>query len=229
MLGAYSYLIELWGRATFDADINGDGRVDEEEYLEWVDMDLTGEGWITPHRVDHPDLGEVWIGGSAKKHMNRTPPARYIEMETLKNTLFVLYCTSQFPKVEISEVDVSPATADLYWVDVMVRNDRVYPTSSDRAVALGIAVKDKLLFSSSENISLIEIPAGPSQLDSLNVGSSAEAVLAGGTDFRLRGRESKRFRGLVQMTGTEGWLEIHVESKHGGKAQKRIELKTSSE
>jgi len=229
MLGSYSYLIELWGRATFEADQNGDGRVDEEEYLMWVDTELTGEGWITPHKVAHPDLGEVWIGGTAKKHMNRTPPARYIETETMKNAHFVLYCASQFPEVKIKEVSVTPATAELFWVDVEVKNDKVYPTSSDRAVALKISVKDKLLFSSSDNISLIEIPAGPSQLDALNVRSSAEAVLADGTEFRLKGKESKRFRCLVKMSGAEGWVEFSVESKHGGKDRKRIELKMASE
>jgi hypothetical protein len=70
-----------------------------------------GEGWIAPHAIKHPDLGETWIGGTARKHVGRTPPARYIETEALRNANFVLYCASQFPRVEIAEIRVVPATA----------------------------------------------------------------------------------------------------------------------
>ncbi len=132
MLGAYSYLMELWGRPTFEADLDGDGRVSDEEYIKWIDIDLNEEGWINPHKVNHPDLGEIWIGGSRKKHMGRTPPSRYIEMEAIKNVQFVMYCVNQFPKVEIENTMVTPAAKDLFWVDVVVKNDRVYPTISDR-------------------------------------------------------------------------------------------------
>ena len=157
MLGAYSYLIELWGSSAFDADIDGDGRVSDEEQLKWIDTELTGEGWIEPYKYNHPDIGEIWMGGTPKKHIRRTPPARYIEMEAEKNAMFVMYCASQFPKVEIENISVTPVTNQIFWVDVVVKNDRTFPTSSDRSVKLERAIKDKLLFTSSDNISMIEI------------------------------------------------------------------------
>ena len=95
-----------------------------------------------PHKCNHPDLGEIWIGGTRKKHMSRTPPARYIKMEAEKNVIFVMYCASQFPKVEIEETAITPATNELYWVEVAVKNDRVYPTASDRALKLKRAVME---------------------------------------------------------------------------------------
>jgi hypothetical protein len=72
MMGAYAYLIELWSLPAGDADTNRDGRVSDEEMLQWVDVELGGEGWIAPHLVKHPDLGPVWIGGSAK--LSPDPP-----------------------------------------------------------------------------------------------------------------------------------------------------------
>jgi hypothetical protein len=224
MFGRFAYLIELWGSPP-DADENGDGRVSEEEMMHWIDIDLTGEGWVVPHKVRHPDLGEIWIGGTAKKHISRTPPSRYMEDEANRQALFVLYCASQFPKVEIDGVTVTPATGDLYWVDVTVKNDKVYPTSSDRAVALRTAVKDQIKFSASSTISLVPISATPTAVDPYDQGDRIEAAAGPVTEFRLGGKSSQRFRYLVKMAGGEGWIEFSTTSKFGGKDKKRISLK----
>ncbi|MFC1556788.1 M14 family metallopeptidase [candidate division KSB1 bacterium] len=225
MLGAFSYLIELWGSPAFDADENGDGRVDDDEYLKWIDVELGGEGWIMPHKVNHPDLGEIWIGGSRKKHTQRTPPARYIEMEAMKNAQFVMYCASQFPNVEVGEIKVTPARDNLLWVDVTVKNDRVYPTFSARSEKLGKAVKDKLIFSSSDNIELITVPSGSVILDPLNQETESETVSIKETELGLEGQQALRFRYLAKMDGSNGWVEFEIISKHGGSDKKRITIR----
>jgi len=228
MLGAYSYLMELWGSPTFAADEDGDGRVTDEEYLKWSDIELTGEGWINPYKFNHPDLGEIWIGGTRKKHMQRTPPARYIEQEAFKNAQFVLYCASQFPKVEIEEVTVTPATQNLYWVEVAVQNDRVYPTASDRSVQLTRAVKDKLTLISSNNISIVDIPKGSTIVDPLNNTASSEAMTNGSAEFQLKGKQTLRYCVLVEMSGSQGWVEFTIKSKNGGTDKKRVNIKVGN-
>ena len=224
MMGAYSYLIELWGTPAFDIDVNDDGRTTDEERMDWIDIELTGEGWIMPHKFDHPDLGEIWIGGSQKKHTQRTPPARYIEQEAFKNAQFVLYCASQFPKVEIEEVTVTPEAQDLFWIHAAVKNDRLYPTFSDMSIKLGRAVQDKIMINASSNVSLVELPEGRAIVDPLNPGAQFEIVIKDGTEFRLMGKETKHFCGLVKMKGSNGWIEVQVVSKNGGTAKKRINI-----
>jgi len=227
MHGAYSYLMELWGSPAFDADEDGDGRVDGAERLKWIDVELGGEGWIEPHKFDHPDLGPVWIGGTAKKHTRRTPPARYMESEAFKNAQFVMYCASQFPKVEIGEVTITPATGDLFWVDVVLKNDRVYPTLSDRAVQLKNIELDKLTLNLSEGVKLVGLPGGQTTLDPTNERLRAEAITGRATEYRLKGKEKIRFRALIEMSGTDGWIEFLVDSYYGGEAQKKIEIKVT--
>ena len=228
MLGAYGYLIELWGRPPLtDADLNGDGAVSDSEVDAWFERDLTGEGWVMPHAVKHPDLGEVWIGGNGRKHTGRTPPARYMEEEARRVALFVLHSASQFPRVEIDTVTVRPATGDLYWVDAVVKNDRVYPTSSDRAVQLGTAVKDRLSIGGSPNITLVELPEGAIRTDPADEGDAATPVGSRPAEFRLKGRETLRFRALVRMSGKEGWIEVKTASKAGGADSKRIAIKVA--
>jgi hypothetical protein len=225
MLGAYSYLIELWGSPAFAADINDDGRVDQDETMLWIDTELFGEGWIMPHRVDHPDLGEVWIGGTQKKHTQRTPPSRYIEMEAQKNSDFVLHAASQFPRVEIEGIEVTPEAGDLYWVDVTVKNDRIYPTFSDRERELGTHVMDQLHFRSGGGVEMVAIPTGETtQIDPLNAGDRVTSVGEATHEFGLRGQDSQTFRYLVQGS-SGGWVEFEVESFHGGTATQRIRLR----
>lgn len=225
MLGNYAYLIELWGSPAFDADENDDGEVSDEELLKWIDIELSGEGWVAPHKVNHPDLGEIWIGGTRKKHVYRTPPARYIEQEALKNTQFVLYCASQFPKVEIGDIIVRPAADNVYWIEVAVKNDRVYPTASDRSKQLQRVKKDRITVKTSDNISMIEIPGGSAFIDSSNPGSQTEVITKKGTEFWLKGKQNLRFCTMVKMSGNQGWVEFYVESQRGGKDTKRIDLK----
>ncbi len=225
MLGAYGYLIELWGSNTEFADMDGDGRVSDEEMLQWIDIELTGEGWINPHKVNHPDLGEIWIGGTPKKHIRRTPPARYIEQEAYKNAQFVMYCASQFPKVEIADITVRPAADSLYWIEAIVKNDRVYPTASDRAKQLKLVEKDKIMLKASNNITMIEVPKGSASTDPSNPNTQVEVIAKTGTEFWLKGKETLRFGALVKMDGSQGWVEIQMKSQNGGTANKRVNLK----
>ena len=227
MLGAYAYLIELWGSPAFAADENDDGRVTDEEQLKWIDTELNGEGWINPHKVNHPDLGEIWIGGSPKKHIRRTPPARYIEMEAEKNAQFVLYCASQFPRVEIADISVTPATDKLFWVEVAVRNPKIFPSSSDRSVQLKRYVKDRITLTASNNIKQVEVPEGTTILDPQDDNSKFEIITKKGAEFRIKGKETLRFAALVEMSGSQGWVEFTVVSKNGGTAKKKINIKTN--
>lgn len=224
MLGNYAYLIELWGSPVFAADKNDDGRITEEEFVEFVDIELNGEGWINPYQFNHPDLGEIWMGGSLKKHIGRTPPARYIEMEAEKNAQFVMYCASQFPKVEIESIEVTPAVHNLLWVDVIVKNDKVYPTVSDRTIKLGDYVKDKIFFNASGNIELLEITDGSTTIPTNTSAAKAKSSGIKVTEFLLGGEDSLRIRYLVKTNGADGWIEFNTESVNGGKDKKRIEI-----
>jgi hypothetical protein len=238
MLGAYSYLIELWGSPTPFADMNDDGRVSEEESMMWLDLDLTGAGWIEPYQFNHPDFGPIWMGGSMRKHIGRTPPARYIEQEAEKNALFVLYCVNQFPVVKIDDITVEPVTADIYKVSVTIANDKVYPTASDMSVQLKRAVDDKLTAKTSSNITIVPAGSAPGAGRANPQAMQAMASQRGGTGasrpvvtgsreltFRLKGQEKLTYTYLVTMTGNSGWMEFDLWSKNGGTDNRKIEIK----
>ena len=232
MLGAYSYLIELWGSPVDIADTDNDGRLSDEEYMKWIDLDLAGEGWIVPHKFDHPELGEIWIGGSAKKHMQRTPPSRYIEMEAEKNARFVLYCASQFPDVRIDDIKLKALTANIYQVDVTVENTGHYPTASDRSVQLERYVPDMLQFSGSDNITLVETSGEEpdegrgrrSYYRRSDPGPETQLSAGEETEFRLKGKEKRIIRYFLALDGKKGTASFSLSSKTGGSDNKSISI-----
>jgi hypothetical protein len=136
-----------------------------------------------------------------------------------------MYCASQFPKVEIADVSVRPAADSLYWIEVAVKNDRVYPTASDRAKQLKLVEKDKIMLKASNNVSMIGVPSGSAAIDPSNPNAEVELITKKGTEFWLKGKETLRFGALLKMDGSQGWIEIVVKSEHGGTDTKRINLK----
>ena len=127
--------------------------------------------------------------------------------------------------MEIDDIKVTPEAGDLYWVDVTVKNDRVFPTSSDRDMELGTAVQDKINFSSSGNVTMVEIPEGMTRIDPVNNTSNAMAVGSATHEFRVRGQSEMTFRYLVQKSGGGGWVEFTVDSYHGGTATLKAEIR----
>ena len=225
MLGNYAYLIELWGDPVYEADLNGDNQVSDEEYMKWIDIELTGDGWINPHPFKHPDLGEIWIGGSGKKHVGRTPPSRYIETEADRNAHFVMFCVSQFPKVKIEEITTEPAGEGLIWVDVTVSNESTYPTASDRSKKLGRIGKDRLVVSTSGQVTLIPLNEKlPFNDPKEGYRNTPKPGTGKKTEFWLRGNDRQTFRYLVKADGGKGGFEAEIVSERGGKDRKQVEI-----
>ena len=145
-------------------------------------------------------------------------------MEAMKNAQFVMYCASQFPKIEIDGVSVKPATHDLYWVEVVVKNEKVYPTSSDRAVKLGRDLKDKLILTTSSKISMVQPSESASATYPFYTTNETIVINSKVTEFRIKGKEMLRFGALVKIEGSDGWIELEIDSTTGGADEKRVDI-----
>lgn len=231
LLGAYSFLIELWGSPTPYADTNKDGYVSDDEYKKWVDLDLGGDAWVKPHKVNHPQFGEIWIGGTSKKHIGRTPPPRYMEDEAEKQCLFVVHCIDQLPMLTFGNYTVKKLTKDLYEVEVEVINDKIFPTASDRSIQLRRYTPDclKATLSSGTIIEPVKSATTTETTSSIpsfyRSGYRREATAAGASvNFRAKGNSTQLFRYTVLSSATNPTLDLNIESANGGKATLKIKL-----
>ncbi|MDR1779170.1 MAG: hypothetical protein LBR50_00380 [Tannerella sp.] len=230
MLGAYSFLIELWSAPTPYADTNQDGYVSDDEFDKWVKLDLGGDAWVTPHKVKHPQFGDIWIGGTSKKHIGRTPPPRYMEDEAEKQCQYVMYCIEQLPKLSFGNYTVKKLGGDLYEVEVEVVNDKMFPTASDRSIQLKRYTPDKITakLSSGSIITPVKNGGADEQQSAIpayyRTGYRKDATAAGETvEFRAKGNSTQTFRYTV-LSKDNATLNLSLASATGGKADIQIKL-----
>ncbi|MDZ7378442.1 MAG: M14 family metallopeptidase [candidate division KSB1 bacterium] len=249
MYGAPSFLIELWG---IPADYNGDGEVSEAEALRWVDEELNGEGWIDWKPFNHPQLGEIEIGGSYAKFVRRSPPARFLEEHCLANTRFHLYVASELPRLEFvrtsitpicsfakaAQGDVGPVTdvlsirsgdlktekGVLAWLDVEIRNHSVIPTATAQAVKIKATRPDRLRIKGANGVQILGRSDPPNTLGRIS-GFTTESPSEIEVGY-LGGRSSQSYRFLVRVSHTKnGAITLEYDSQRGGVARKTIPVR----
>jgi len=107
-LGLFAFTPELWdliGRAAPEFKGKGwrlspqDRQQLELALLRWCDRELAGQGFIRWHKVEHPQLGEVEIGGWEMKELRQNPPPRFLEAECHKINQFAISYALALPEV----------------------------------------------------------------------------------------------------------------------------------
>ncbi len=137
-LGIISFTNELYFR---HQDFDRDGKVTEKERMKWNDLLLHGEGFVSWHRFNHPQLGEIEIGGW-KKMTTRISPSFQLEELCHRNASFVIFNAYHLPLIKIKKVNVKKIAKNLYEVKVLIANERAIPTRTVHAVMKKIGSPD---------------------------------------------------------------------------------------
>lgn len=102
---------------------------DEYKVLKWLDANLTPEeGFLPWTKFDHPQLGEVEIGGVYSKFVEQNPPCPYLEQEVEKHTRFMLREVKALPRVGFDTLKSEKLADGLYRVEAVVGNTGFMPT-----------------------------------------------------------------------------------------------------
>jgi len=165
--GAIWYGDELWNGGR-EKDYNNDGKVDEYEALRFCDEEFGGKCFKPWTKFNHPQLGEVEIGGMNPKFWSQNPPAVWLEKWARNEAMFNLYLAQSLPSVEIVSVTSgpvklakgakAPADSATHEVKVTLRNNGRLPTALDMAKRVKIVRPDGLTLRSTPNTKLIGRP-----------------------------------------------------------------------
>jgi len=228
--GVTSFTTELWGRQYVGKDYNGDGKITEEERLQWSDEELDGAGFTSWKPFKHPKYGEIEIGGWRYKFVSQNPPPKYLLQEVQKNTYFFLYRASELPLVRIDRMTVTPIEGGVFKVEAAIDNKGGLPTALQMAETIKVNQPDWVTLSSSDNVVIIsgnkttEIGNLKGQLHKVALPSQRMRMFMAPRE--VEDPTTKTLQWIIHVKkGKEGWIKLTVLSEKGGTDSHKIELR----
>ena len=79
-------------------------------------------------KIDHPQFGEVEIGGFNHKFLLQNCPCKFLKEEVEKATKFSLRYLLALPKLNIEDTIVTKLADNMYKVEAVIANDGYMPT-----------------------------------------------------------------------------------------------------
>lgn len=135
--GVFSWVPEMGSYAPF-CDYDKNGNASELERLRWNDTEMGGKIFVDWKPFDHPQLGEVEIGGFISKlyipeygsYTNMMcSPGPVFEDFLVKHTEWNLWLASMSPYVQITEVNVTAEESGYFKIEARVQNQGFLPTN----------------------------------------------------------------------------------------------------
>jgi len=135
-MGAFGWVVEIWspqrqaGIEEFDhIDWDREHPVEDDlKMLKWNDEVLEGKGYVDWYRFDHPQLGEVELGGWNYLYAFRNPPPAFLKKEIAPFADWLVWHLLISPRLEVYDVDVNDLGQDAYRVRLVVHNTGWLPT-----------------------------------------------------------------------------------------------------
>jgi murein tripeptide amidase MpaA len=147
--GIFAYTVELW-------DIVGEAGIKERDFigwmkdhpeeddlkiLKWNDEHLGGAGYHVWEPFEHPQLGQVEIGGWDTLYTWRNPPQAFLEQTCRQNTEFVLAAAATGPRLTQREFSATHLGDGLYRVRLALVNTGYLPTYGSKQAEKRKAVR----------------------------------------------------------------------------------------
>ena len=136
--GIYSFTNEM---NEFQHDYDGDGEISDEEMMKFNDELTLGRMFIPWKTYNHPQYGQIEIGGY-RFDTRRVPEGWRLEEECHRNSAFVLFNAYHIPKISLGDVQTEKVDRNLTKVFVPILNERIMPTMSAKALNNKLYRKD---------------------------------------------------------------------------------------
>jgi murein tripeptide amidase MpaA len=150
-MGVFGFTVELWSPQR-QAGIQSYKYIEwyqehpiEEDFmmLKWNDEVLERKAYVDWYPFQHPQLGEIELGGWDFQYAWRNPPPHLLENEIAPFSDWLIWQALISPRLELHTVDVTPLGGDNYRVRLVVHNTGWLPTyvtkkAVEKKVARGV-------------------------------------------------------------------------------------------
>lgn len=135
-LGIYTFTIELWDLPTqagikdrkFITWYEDHPHEEDQMILKWIDENAPEGAYAAWRTYQHPQLGEVEIGGWNLMYTWRNPPHAFIGEIAQKCSGFLQSLGEMLPRIEVHALEIKPLGNDDYAVSLVVQNAGYFPT-----------------------------------------------------------------------------------------------------
>jgi murein tripeptide amidase MpaA len=146
--GLLAWTVELWSphreagveMSSFIDWYREHPEADDHKLLQWSDNQLQGEGFVDWYHYNHPQLGDVELGGWNALFSLWNPPPAQLQNEIDRLPQWLLWHTLITPKLEWCHCKATQLEKGLYQIDVAVVNSGWLPTQISQH-----ALKNKLV------------------------------------------------------------------------------------
>jgi len=205
--GAVWYGDELWNNGAMK-DYDGDGQRDDYDGMRWDDEENGSKGFKNWEKFNHPQLGEVEIGGSHPKFFGQNGPPWQLESWIKKQSLFNLAMAKDLPQIEIKNVNITKS-GDQYEIKVTWTNSGKLPVALDQAKRVKIVQEDRLMLefdkeltkgfeNAKVQITTPELYEKTIYTGYTEVGETKEAV------FKVKVNQKEPVKGKLKLLSTRG-------------------------
>jgi hypothetical protein len=176
----------------------------DRQVLRWMDAEKI-DGFVPWTKFNHPDLGEVEIGGF-KPYAAVNPPAEKIAALGAAHAKFAVHLASLFPRVRIASTEVLNHGGGLFRIRAEIENSGFWPT----ALAQGVTAR-------AVKPTMVQLGVDPGDIVSGNVKTEFFQALAGSGgrvkyEWIIRGKTGRV-------------VELVASSQKGGRDSAKITLK----
>jgi murein tripeptide amidase MpaA len=223
--GILSFATELWdiksragiARSSDDAMrvVNEETEEDGLKLLEWNDRELGERGFVPWNLFDHPQLGQVEIGGWNTKEVRQNAPPEFLEDECKRNLQFSLSQAAMLPKLGIKSCDTESLGDDLHIIRLTLENSGFLPTE-------GSALSSRLqLPPITVRVEGADILIGRPKIELGQLQGRASAIVGRNRPGQFRAENERLVEILVRGTGA---VTITAESDRAGTVSQTVSL-----
>ena len=136
-LGVFSWTTEFWSpqrQAGIEIEhviewLREHPPEDDLTLLRWSDRELDGRGWVDWYPFEHPQLGEVELGGWDMMYCWGNVPPHLLEAEIAPHTEWALFHLLISPRLEIRDLEVERLGGSSSLVRLVLENSGWLPTN----------------------------------------------------------------------------------------------------
>lgn len=154
--GIYTFTNELFtNHMLYQKDYDDRNEADADQY-EFDRYMLFEDAFVPWEKYDHPQYGEIEIGGF-RKNYTRANPGFLLEQDAHRNMAFTIYHAYHMPKLSVTDVKERKLGNGIREITATISNDRMIPTHSSQDVKYKIERPDYITLEGPEVVASMEV------------------------------------------------------------------------